>query len=40
MADTLITVRLDENHPAGADGVTASLDALLVERLKAGEEAA
>lgn len=44
MAETLITVRLDENHPgSGAgngDGWTPSLDALLVERLKAGEEEA
>lgn len=44
MAETLITVRLDENHPASGagngDGWTPSLDALLVERLKAGEEEA
>ena len=38
MAEQLITVRLDESNP-GAD-ITAPSDALLVERLKAGEEAA
>jgi RNA polymerase sigma-70 factor (ECF subfamily) len=40
MAETLITVRLDENHREDLPGAIASLDALLVERLKAGEEAA
>jgi len=38
MAEQLITVRLDESNP-GAD-ITAPSDALLVERLKACEEAA
>jgi len=40
MSETLITVRLDENHREDGLGAIASLDALLVERLKAGEEEA
>lgn len=40
MAETLITVRLDENHPANDAATAASIDALLVERLKSGNEEA
>src|SRR5260221_661647 len=40
MAETLITVRLDDNLPGGSSLATASLDALLVERLKACDEEA
>ncbi|MFN0102204.1 MAG: sigma-70 family RNA polymerase sigma factor [Bryobacteraceae bacterium] len=40
MAATLITVRLDENHPANDQATAASIDALLVERLKACDEEA
>jgi RNA polymerase sigma-70 factor, ECF subfamily len=38
MADSLITVRLEENHPADDLAAAASLDALLVERLKSCDE--
>ncbi len=40
MAESLITVRLDENHQADNGATTASLDAVLVERLKSGDEEA
>lgn len=40
MAETLITVRLDENHSATDHSAAASLDALLVERLKSCDEQA
>ncbi|HEU0122358.1 MAG TPA: sigma-70 family RNA polymerase sigma factor [Bryobacteraceae bacterium] len=40
MAETLITVRLDENHSANDHTAAASLDALLVERLKSCDEQA
>ena len=40
MAETLITVRLDESPLTGEQAAAASLDALLVERLKAGSEEA
>lgn len=40
MAGTLITVRLDENHPGNDQATCASLDALLVERLKSCDEEA
>jgi len=40
MAETLITVRLDENHLADNQGAAASLDAHLVERLKSCDEEA
>jgi hypothetical protein len=34
MAEALITVRLDDNHPVADPVATASLDAVLVERLQ------
>lgn len=40
MAEMLITVRLDENHPANEGAASASVDALLVERLKSCDEEA
>lgn len=40
MADSLITVRLEENHPGDGGAGLANADALLVERLQQGEEAA
>ena len=40
MAESLITVRLEENHPADGQATAASLDALLVERLKTCDEEA
>lgn len=40
MAEMLITVRLDENHPADNVASAATLDTLLVERLKSGDEEA
>ena len=40
MAETLITVRLDENHMADNQATAASLDAHLVERLKSCDEQA
>ena len=40
MAEMLITVRLDDNHPADNVASAASLDSLLVERLKSCEEEA
>jgi len=40
MAETLITVRLDESHQIDVGATAASLDALLVERLKSGDEEA
>lgn len=40
MAETLITVRLDEAEGPESQAAAVSLDALLVERLKSGEESA
>lgn len=38
MAETLITMRLDASQAANDEQIAASMDALLVERLKSGDE--